>query len=168
MQNLLTIRTLAAAILIVSAMTIGGAYIFQYGFNILPCEVCLWQRPSYFIAIAAAIAILGLEGRAGARSYVLALFALIAVAVVVNAGIGVYHAGVEWKFWPGPGACGGGQGIGTGDLLEQLENAAVIRCDEAAWRFLGLSLAGYNVLISGALAALALLGLTRARQGRSA
>ena len=127
MQNLLTIRTLAAAILIVSAMTIGGAYVFQYGFNILPCEVCLWQRPSYFIAIAAAIAILGLEGRAGARSYVLALFALIAV-----------------------------------------ENAAVIRCDEAAWRFLGLSLAGYNVLISGALAALALLGLTRARQGRSA
>ena len=67
-----------------------------------------------------------------------------------NAGLGVYHAGVEWKFWEGPSACAGTQQITTnaGNMLEALKQTNVVRCDEAAWRFLGLSFAGWNVLAS--------------------
>ena len=67
-----------------------------------------------------------------------------------NAGLGTYHAGVEWGFWQGPTDCTGPVGnLGSaGDLLERLDTVKVIRCDEVQWRFLGLSLAGYNVLIS--------------------
>ena len=72
-------------------------------------------------------------------------------------GSATYHAGVEWKWWAGPTECSGAlDNLGSaGDLLKQLESISVVRCDEAAWRFLGLSLAGYNVLISLALAAIA-------------
>ena len=78
----------------------------------------------------------------------------------------VNHAGVEWKFWPGPADCSGPvTSLGrASDLMKQLQNVSVMRCDEAAWRFLGLSLAGYNVLISAALAAIAIWGALRMRQ----
>jgi len=84
-------------------------------------------------------------------------FAAIAAAMLWNAGLGVYHSGIEWHWWPGPQDCSGtGPNLtGGGSLLEQMQNTRVVRCDEAAWRFLGLSLAGYNVLISLALAAIA-------------
>jgi disulfide bond formation protein DsbB len=75
--------------------------------------------------------------------------------MLVGAGYGVYHSGVEWGFWQGPAACAGGGTALPGDILSQLKSAArVVSCSEAPWRFLGLSLAGYNVLIAGALAAL--------------
>jgi disulfide bond formation protein DsbB len=82
-----------------------------------------------------------------------------------NAGLGTYHAGIEWKWWPGPQDCSGPiDSLGSAnDLLRQLESINVVRCDEAAWRFLGLSLAGYNVLISLALAAVAIWGLLAGR-----
>jgi len=78
----------------------------------------------------------------------------VAAGFLANAGLGIYHAGVEWKFWAGPDTCGAAQGLSTtsGGLLESLEKIRVVRCDEAAWRFLGLSFAGWNVLISLALA----------------
>jgi disulfide bond formation protein DsbB len=74
-----------------------------------------------------------------------------------NAGLGVYHSGVEWKWWQGPQECAGTlDDLGAaGGLLNKLQSITVVRCDEAAWRFLGLSLAGYNVLISLALAGVA-------------
>jgi disulfide bond formation protein DsbB len=77
-----------------------------------------------------------------------------------NAGLGVYHAGVEWKWWAGPQDCGGAlSDLGSaGGLLKRLESIRVVRCDEVAWSFLGLSLAGYNVLISLLLAAIAAWG----------
>ena len=88
----------------------------------------------------------------------------IVVALLANAGLGASHAGVEWGFWQGPTDCSGpivdfGNG---GSLLDTLNKVKVIRCDEVQWRFLGLSLAGYNVLISLALAALAAWGAGRA------
>jgi len=72
--------------------------------------------------------------------------------------LGAYHAGVEWKLWEGPTDCTGPLNDfgSTGNLLRQMQTTSVIRCDEAAWRFLGLSLAGYNVLISAVLAGLAI------------
>ena len=82
-------------------------------------------------------------------------FSLIALAFLVNAGLGIYHSGIEWKWWEGPATCAGGiaDRMGRGRLAEQLENAQVIRCDEASWRFLWLSFAGWNAVISAFLAA---------------
>jgi disulfide bond formation protein DsbB len=91
-------------------------------------------------------------------------FIILLLATLANAWLGGYHAGVEWKFWPGPTDCSGplvdfGK---AGNLLEQLDKVKVIRCDEVQWRFLGLSLAGYNVLISLLMAALAVRGIVKA------
>jgi disulfide bond formation protein DsbB len=96
----------------------------------------------------------------------LAALFVIVLGMLWNTGLGVYHAGVEWKWWQGPQDCSGTlQGLGsTSDLLNQLQSISVVRCDEAAWRFLGLSLAGYNVLISLALAGIAAWGFIAGRR----
>ena len=85
------------------------------------------------------------------------------LAALGNAGLGAYHAGVEWHFWQGPTDCTGPVGnLGSaGNLLERLDTVKVVRCDEVQWRFLGLSLAGYNVLISLLMAAIAAWGIAR-------
>ena len=89
----------------------------------------------------------------------------MALAAFANAGYGAFHAGVEWGFWPGPATCSGPvQDLGSaGNLLQRLDTVKVVRCDEVQWRFLGLSLAGYNVLISGLMGAVALFGINRLR-----
>jgi disulfide bond formation protein DsbB len=93
------------------------------------------------------------------RKVLTAALAVIALGMLWNAGLGVYHAGIEWKLWSGPQTCGGPLAdLGAGDLRRRLESINVVRCDEAPWRFLGLSLAGYNALISLALAAIASWG----------
>ena len=85
------------------------------------------------------------------------------LAALGNAWLGGYHAGVEWKFWQGPTDCTGPVvDLGSaGNLLERLDTVKVIRCDEVQWRFLGLSLAGYNVLISLLMAAIAAWGIAK-------
>jgi disulfide bond formation protein DsbB len=89
------------------------------------------------------------------------LLVLIALAFLANAAAGVYHAGIEWKWWPGPGECSGGFALqwGEGGIVD----TPIIRCDEASWRFLGLSFAGWNALVSAFLACLAAYGATRRR-----
>jgi disulfide bond formation protein DsbB len=79
---------------------------------------------------------------------------------LANAGLGAYHSGVEWGWWQGPTTCTGPlvNLPSAANLLEQLDKVKVVRCDEVQWRFLGLSLAGYNVLISLLMTALALVG----------
>jgi disulfide bond formation protein DsbB len=98
-------------------------------------------------------------------------FAVIAAIMLWNAGLSAYHAGVEWKFWPGPADCSGPiNSLGSAnDMLKRLQNIRIVRCDEAAWRFLGISLAGYDVLVSLFLAAVAAWGLKEslAQQRRS-
>ena len=82
----------------------------------------------------------------------------------MSAGLGAYHSGVEWGFFAGPSDCGGGSGAAAGsvgDFMNQLQTTRVVSCTEAAWRFLGLSLAGWNVLISLGLAAFAALAASR-------
>ena len=93
----------------------------------------------------------------------LAGLVLLALAALGNAGLGAYHAGVEWQFCKGPTDCTGPVGdLGSaGNLLQRLDTVKVIRCDEVQWRFLGLSLAGYNVLISLLMAAMAAWGIAR-------
>jgi disulfide bond formation protein DsbB len=153
-------RPLAAAALVVAIVggaAILGAWFFQYGLGYRPCPLCYEQRYPYYFAIPLALmAVLG--DQYGARRQVL-LAALVAIALGMlwNAGLGVYHSGIEWKWWAGPQDCSGTlDDIGAGGgLLDKIRSINVVRCDEAAWRFLGLSLAGYNALISLALAAVA-------------
>jgi disulfide bond formation protein DsbB len=115
--------------------------------------LCLQQRYAYYAANPIAFGALICVSTGRARLAGLLFFAL-ALAFFANAGLGVYHAGAEWKYWPGPATCGTLQAIGGptgGGILDKLETVKVIRCDEAAWRFAGLSFAGWNVVISLAL-----------------
>lgn len=154
----------AAAIAVAAAATIAGAWFFELVLDVRPCPLCLEQRYAYYLAIPLA-ALLALAAVRGApRAMLVGGFAVLAVALLANAGLGAYHAGVEWGFWRGPTDCSGpivdfGNG---GSLLDTLNKVKVIRCDEVQWRFLGLSLAGYNVLISLALAGHAAWGAGRA------
>ena len=89
---------------------------------------------------------------------------ILGLAALANAGLGAYHAGVEWGLWQGPTDCTGPMvDFGkAGSLLDQLDKVKVVRCDEVQWRLLGISLAGYNVLISLLMAAIAGWGVVRA------
>ncbi len=156
----------AAAIALAGVATIAGAYFFQYVLGLPPCPLCLEQRIAYYLAIPlSAMILLGLSVGSQRKVLMLALFA-IAAAMIWNAGLGVYHSGVEWKWWAGPQDCSGATPdfSAGGSLIDQINRTRVVRCDEAAWRFLGLSLAGYNVLISGALAAVAVWGALAGRK----
>ena len=148
------------AVTLIAVATIAGAWFFQLVLEILPCPLCLEQRYAYYLAIPLG-ALTAVAARSGApRPLLLAGLAILAVATLANAGLGAYHSGVEWGFWPGPTDCSGPVvNLGSAsDLLSRLDTVKVIRCDEVQWRFLGLSLAGYNVLISLAMAAIAVWG----------
>jgi disulfide bond formation protein DsbB len=157
--------TAAFAVFVLSAATILGAWYFQLVVKLPPCPLCLEQRIPYYIVIPLSLltAVAGLL-HAPRRLIAIGLLAIIA-AMLWSAALGAYHAGVEWRFWPGPTDCSGPMTDFTkqGSLLGQLQSVQVVRCDEAAWRLFGISLAGYNVLISLVGAAIAVFGL-RARK----
>jgi disulfide bond formation protein DsbB len=154
----------ALAITAIAAVTLAGAWFFELVLDIKPCPLCLEQRYAYYLAIPlGALTALAAWGSAP-RRLLIAAFAILLAAALGNAWLGGYHAGVEWQFWPGPTECSGPIGdLGrAGNLLERLDTVKVVRCDEVQWRFLGLSLAGYNVLISLLMAAIALWGFVAA------
>ena len=155
--------TAALAITAIAAATLAGAWFFQLVLDILPCPLCLEQRYAYYLAIPLGALTALAAGRNAPRVVVLAGLVLLALAALGNAGLGTYHSGVEWGLWQGPTDCTGPVGnLGSaGDLLKRLDTVKVIRCDEVQWRFLGLSLAGYNVLISLLMAAIAAWGLVK-------
>ena len=164
------VTSAAAAIAVVGAVTILGAWFFQYGLGLKPCPLCLEQRYPYYFAIPLAVLVV-LGDRFGAsRKVLLAALVAIALGMLWNATLGAYHSGVEWRWWPGPQECSGAlDDLGSaGGLRERLQSITVVRCDEAAWRFLGLSLAGYNVIISLALAAVAAWGAAMEWRGQAA
>jgi len=125
-----------------------------------PCPLCLEQRIPYYVAVPLAVVVAIAAGRGAPRGLVAGGLGALALAMLIGAALGVYHAGIEWKWWPGPADCSGPlDPLGSGNLLERLQKINIVRCDEAPWRFLGLSLAGYNALISLALAAIAAWGI---------
>ena len=159
-------RGAAILVALLAAMTIAGAWFFQLVLGIVPCPLCLEQRYAYYFIIPFAVLIAIAASRGASRHLLFLGFAVLAIAALANAALGTYHAGVEWKFWHGPTDCTGPMlDLGGGNLLESIKTVKVIRCDEVQWRFLGLSLAGYNVLISLALAALAGWGVRAALRG---
>ena len=156
----------ALAIAFIAADTLAGAWFFQLVLDIRPCPLCLEQRYAYYLAVPLGLALAFAASRRAPQPVLLAGFAALLLAALANAWLGGYHAGVEWKFWEGPTDCSGPiVNLGSaGNLLERLDTEKVIRCDEVQWRFLGLSLAGYNVLISLAMAAIAVWGIVSAKR----
>ena len=154
-----------AALLIaaIAAATLAGAWYMQLVWGIEPCELCLKQRYAYYALVPVALLLALAASRGAPRPLLVAGLVIVALAALGNAGLGVYHSGVEWGFWQGPTECTGPVGnLGSaGSLLERLDTVKVVRCDEVQFRFLGISLAGYNVLISLAMAAIAVLGIRR-------
>jgi disulfide bond formation protein DsbB len=149
----------ALAILAIAAASIAVALLFQAA-GYAPCELCLKERIPYYAGIpVAGFALIFATRGTGALSRV--MFSILALIFAVSAIFGAYHAGVEWGFWPGPTECTGAlqRAASVSDFLKQLESVKVVRCDSAALRILGLSLAGWNALISAGLAALAMIGL---------
>jgi disulfide bond formation protein DsbB len=143
-----------------SAATILGAWYFQYVLGLPPCPLCLEQRLPYYIVIPLSLLLAIAAVVRAPRVLIIVGFLAIVAAMLCSAALGAYHAGVEWRWWPGPTDCSGPMSDFTAKpLLDQLRTIRIVRCDEAAWRFLGLSLAGYNALISLALAGIAALGL---------
>lgn len=154
-------RQVLTAILVVAAVTIVAAWGFQLIGGFLPCPLCLKQRWPYYAVIVVTSFVLALE--LPERQMRIALF-LIAALMFASALLGAYHSGVEWKWWPGPQSCSGGAGLSGG--LPDLNTARAISCDQAQWRFLALSFAGWNVVISLMMSALALLGARNAKSLR--
>jgi len=140
---------------------------FQYIGGYAPCPLCLMQRYAYYASIPLLFIAMALVSEMP-RLAALIFFA-VALAFLANAGLAGYHAGVEWKFWPGPETCGTAQALPTSaaDLLSGLNETHVVRCDEAAWTFAGLSMAGWNVIISLVLFATALKAAFLSSSARS-
>ena len=138
-----------------------SALAFEHVGGYIPCALCLLQRDPYYYAIPLGIlAVLSVVLKLPAWT-TRGLLAVIGLMMLVGAGMGVYHSGVEWHFWAGPSACStAAQGVTTnaGDLLGDLNSKKPPSCDAASLRVLGLSFAGWNVLASLALAAIALRG----------
>jgi disulfide bond formation protein DsbB len=154
-------QTAALAVAAVAVATLAGAWFFQLVLDIQPCPLCLEQRYAYYLAVPLALLVAVAAARDAPRAPVVAGLVVLAAAALGNAALGSYHAGVEWGLWQGPTDCTGTiGGLGSaGGVLDRLDSVKVIRCDEVQWRFLGISLAGYNVLISLLMAALAAWGM---------
>lgn len=160
------LQTAAGIVAVVGLLALATVFFFQYVLLILPCPLCLDQRMAFYISVPLA-ALLWLGANHGASRKVLMLgFAVIAAVMLWNAGLSAYHAGVEWKWWPGPLDCSGPiDKFGSArDIMSQLNNRiSLVRCDEASWRFLGISLAGYDVPLSLFMTAVAAWGAWSAR-----
>jgi len=160
----------AVAVAVLGLLTICGFYFFQYVLGYPPCPLCLEQRDAFYVSVPLA-ALLWLGADHGASSKVMAAgFVVITLVMLWNTGLSAYHAGVEWKLWPGPADCSGPiNSFGSAsNMLKQLQDIRIVRCDEAAWRFLGISLAGYDVLISLFLALIAAWGFKTSLARRKA
>jgi disulfide bond formation protein DsbB len=130
-----------ALALILPATLMAGALGSQYLGGLVPCEMCHWQRWPHYAAMALAVLAFTLADKPAARS----LTVLAAVAILVSGGIGVDHAGVEYGWWEGPTHC---SSLSSGTTLEDIMKSPTIRCDQAQWSLFGISLAGFNAIIS--------------------
>lgn len=144
--------------LLAPVLLLGGAYVSQYGFGLYPCEMCWWQRYAHFAALPFALLAFALPRQKWP-------IALAALGVLASGLIGGFHAGVEYGWWQGLTACSVTPGAGGGDPLEAIMNAPIISCNVPQWTLFGVSLAGFNFILSvgAALTALALLGQRRTR-----
>jgi disulfide bond formation protein DsbB len=146
-----------------TAAVLGGAWFIELALGYAPCKLCLIQRWPYYAALPLAVMAM-LAAAAGHPRAARPAFAMLGLVFMVSVALGAHHAGVEWGWWPGPTDCGGRLQAGpenVGDLLSAMETTRVINCADAPFRVLGLSLAGWNALLSFGLAVLAIRGWRR-------
>ncbi len=153
-------RQAVILLFLLTASTIVGAWGFQILGGYIPCPLCLKQRWIYYAVVPLLGVLLWLilayptKARLVRRGLL-----LVALLMLASAFLGGYHSGVEWKWWPGPASCEFGAGLSGG--LPNFATAKVVSCSDAQWRFLGLSFAGWNVVISLIATGLALWGARR-------
>jgi len=153
----LTARTQIFLLLLASSGLLFGALGFQYIGGLTPCPMCHVQRwPHIAVMVIAVVALVALRGRWNGS-----VLLLIAIAFAITAGVATYHAGVEYKWWTGPGTCSGDGGfdptkMSASGLKDMIGKAPPARCDAIPWSMFGVSMAGWNAIISGALALFAL------------
>lgn len=153
-------RSSSLFLLLVSGGLFAGAFGFQYIGGLPPCEMCYWQRYAHLVVLVIGLAAFGLSSRP--------LAWLQIVAMLGSAGLGLFHAGVEQRWWEGVTACASTAtqaGMTTEEMLSALIAAPLVRCDQIPWAFLSLSMAAWNALIS-ALAALVAIWLLKRRATR--
>jgi disulfide bond formation protein DsbB len=137
--------TSAAILAVISAATLAAVYASQYIGGLQPCELCLYQRWPWWIALVlSAVALLPVLST-GLRAM---LVGLAGLSVLAGAGIAIFHVGVEQHWWAGLASCGGGQMPATFEELQKSMSQPAARCDEPAWVLFGISMAGYNALLS--------------------
>jgi disulfide bond formation protein DsbB len=153
--------------LVISAAMLAIAHAFETFGGLAPCTLCLRQREVYWVAAALSAAFMVIVRLPGGPRWREATCWVLALVFLVGAGVAIYHAGAEWKFWPGPTTCSGsGAGAVSASALSDLMNGAKIRppaCDQAAWVFGGLSMAGWNAVASLVFAGLSVAAALRER-----
>ena len=127
---------------ICSAAVILGAYSFEYIGGFLPCKLCFWQRYPHFLNILIFLLFYFVSMRS--------LIFIGMISMLVSTILAFYHVGVEQKYWSGPNSCTNSsiEGLSTDQLLDKIMSAPLVRCDEIAWDLIGISMAGWNALIS--------------------
>jgi disulfide bond formation protein DsbB len=165
-MSIAELRRPALLLAAVAAAMLAGAYAFEHVGGLLPCELCWWQRYAWMATLPIALAtFLVAAPRAGA-----VLVAGAALAALAGSAIAAFHVGVEMKWWQGTATCGasGGGAKTVEELARQLLATPVVRCDEVPWSLLGISMAGWNMLIAAAVGIAALAMLATALRGRAA
>lgn len=154
-----SIRNARWLALLLPVALLGGALISQYGFGLYPCEMCMWQRWPHLAAIVFALLAFLCRSSIWSRPLVVAA----AMSILVSGLIGGFHAGVEYGWWEGLTSCATNIPAG-GDMLDSIMNAPLVRCDVAPWSLFGISLAGYNFLLSVGGAILILVLVAKGRR----
>ncbi len=157
---------IAGGIALVGAVTLAAAWAFEIIGGYIPCPLCLEQRNPYYIAVPLAAALAFLAAWRPRQVPVRAGLAVVGAVFVWGLYLAGYHAGAEWGWWQGPTDCAvdAGSVRDAGMLLGQLQDFEFVRCDEAPWRFLGLSFAGWNFVIQAGLAGAAFAGAAKKQQ----
>lgn len=143
-----------AAVAVLSVLILSGAYAFQYIGGLKPCALCLEQRVPWFVLIVLGGAVTTAHVWNAPRIALVALYALIVAVALWSAYLGLFHAGVEYKWWPGPADCAATDLPGADSILGPLSPSQIVRCDEIVWDLFGITMAGFNFLFSLASAAL--------------
>ncbi len=151
--NKLDIHYYLLLIFLMSTAIILTALGFEHIGGYVPCDLCLRQRWPYYIAIIFSLAMFILSAKTDVSTNVIKYSLLfLALLFLINAYLGIHHAGVEWGWWKGPSGCSGinidRSDMGLSNLLTSLDNTKIVPCDEASWRLFGLSFAGYNAIAS--------------------
>lgn len=148
-------RLTTSLLLVGPAALLGGALAFQFLGGLAPCEMCMWQRWALLTALALAL-------MAWATGHARALLWLATLALFANVGIAAFHVGVEQHWWKGITTCAAAATVGSNaEVMSEIMAAPLVRCDAIAWSLFGISMAGWNALISTGIGGLALWRLTR-------